>query len=431
MDLEVVAALAVSLAIGLLIGLERQRAIVSKGDEVLIGGVRTFPLIALAGSSCALLGGPAPYTVAAGLLGLVGLMGVHRLALKPEEREGGLTTETAALVTFLLGALAAAADVGRGALGQRLLTVAALAVVVTLLLSVKPRLHAIVRKLADEDLFATIQILVVAVVVLPLLPDGSFGPFDAINPRQIGKMILLVGAVSFVGYAASRGLGAGRGLIVTGLVGGIVSSTAVAFSMARRAKADPRVQASCAVAVVAASSMMFVRVLITVTIVHAPLVLYLAIPAGAMALAGGLLLFPLIRRAREEERATADVELRNPFELKSAIVFGLLFAIVIFVSKAARETVGDSALYAAALGAGLTDVDAITLSTASLAKGEGLPLTVAAIVVLIAAFVNTAVKAGIAFTSGGRSFGLIVGRVMGAMIAAGGVAVGIMALVGR
>ena len=198
MDLEVFAALGVSLAVGLLIGLERERAILKKeGANVLIGGVRTFPLIALVGSACALLGRVAPFTVPAGLIGLVALMGVHRLALQSKEREEGLTTETAALVTFLLGALAVVDDVLPVALGRRLLIVLALAVVVTLLLSVKPRLHAIVGKLSDEDIFATIQILVVAVIVLPLLPDASFGPFDAIEPRQIGKMILIVGAVSF------------------------------------------------------------------------------------------------------------------------------------------------------------------------------------------------------------------------------------------
>lgn len=433
MDFDTVAGLGVSLAIGLFIGLERQRAIVRvEGDDVLLGGVRTFPLIAIAGSACALLSSAtAPWLVAAGLLGLIGLVGVHRVTLTQEQREGGLTTEVAALVTFLLGALACA-DIDRGFsdASDRLLLVAALGVVTTLLLSIKPKLHEIVRKVSDEDVFATVQILVVAVVVLPLLPDEAFGPFDAIQPRQIGKMILLVGGVSFVGYVASRLMGAGRGLVVTGLIGGLVSSTAVTFSMSRRAKDDERVRPAAAVAVVAASSVMLVRVLVAVAVVHAPLLPRLAVPAGAMALVGGALLVPLLVQARRGEKATADVVLKNPFELRSAVVFGVLFAVVIFISKAARATLGDSALYLAAVVAGTTDVDAITLSTAALAS-EGLALDIAATTILIACFANTIVKGGIAWTSGGKAFGLVVARVFGAMIIAGAVALAAMALLAR
>lgn len=428
MNFETVAGLGVSLAVGLFVGLERQRAIVKKeGDDVLLGGVRTFPLIALAGSLCALL---TTWMPVAGLVGLVALMGVHRVSLTHEQREGGLTTEVAALVTFLLGALACT-DVDLFAdKKDRLLLVAALGVVVTLLLSIKPRLHEMVRKVSDEDIFATAQILVVALVVLPLLPTESFGPFDAIQPRQIGKMILLVGGVSFVGYAASRLMGAGRGLVVTGLIGGLVSSTAVTFSMSRRAKEDERVRPAAAVAVVAASSVMLVRVLVAVAVVHAPLLPRLIIPTGAMAIVGGALLVPLLMKARAGEKATADIELKNPFELKSAVIFGLLFAFVIFISKAARATLGDTALYLAALVAGTTDVDAITLSTAALA-GEGLALNIAATTILIACFANTVVKGGIAWTSGGRAFGVVVARVFGAMIAAGAIALGVMAVVAR
>jgi uncharacterized membrane protein (DUF4010 family) len=164
--------------------------------------------------------------------------------------------------------------------------------------------------------------------------------------------------------------------------------------------------------------------------VHAPLLPRLVIPTGAMALVGGALLVPLLVKARAGEKATADIALKNPFELKSAVIFGLLFAFVIFISKAARATLGDSALYLAALVAGTTDVDAITLSTAALA-GEGLGLDIAATTILIACFANTIVKGGIAWTSGGRAFGVVVARVFGAMIVAGGVALAIMAVVAR
>ena len=231
MERELIASLGTALATGLLIGLERQRAITRREGKETIGGVRTFPLIALVGAVATLL---APklgaWLLPGALLGLVALICVHRLSLPTQEREIGITSDVAAVVTLLLGALAPS----RGTIAEltpRLMTTLAVAVVVALLLSVKPRLHAVVARISDEDLFAGLQLLVVAVVLLPLLPDQSLGPFQAINPQHIGRMILFVGAVSFVGYTASRLLGPGRGLTVTGLVGGLVSSTAVTFSM--------------------------------------------------------------------------------------------------------------------------------------------------------------------------------------------------------
>lgn len=205
-----------------------------EGKEILPGGVRTFPLISLAGALAAMFADALPWLFPSIMLGLVLLLGAHRLGLRADLREGGFTTEVAAVVTLLLGGLASSRVIPE--LENRLLTSSALAVVVTPLLSIKPRLHAAVCRVSLEDIFATLQLLVVAIIVLPLLPDEAYGPFGAINPQQIGKMILLVGAVSFTGYVASRLLGPGRGLTVTGFVGGLASSTAVTFAMSRRAR---------------------------------------------------------------------------------------------------------------------------------------------------------------------------------------------------
>jgi uncharacterized membrane protein (DUF4010 family) len=432
-DRQLVFSLGVSFAVGLLIGLERQRAIIEhEGAEVLPGGVRTFPLIALAGSLAAILSVVAPWSLPVGILGVVALLAAHRLGLPANLREAGSATDIAALVTFLLGAFVVSPIIIED-VPARLVTTAGLAVVVTLLLSIKPRLHAAVRKVSVEDIFATLQLLLVAIVLLPLLPNESYGPFEAINPQQIGRMILLVGSVSFVGYVASRLLGSGRGLTITGFVGGLVSSTAVTFAMSRRARIDERVAGPAAVAVVAASAMMFLRVLVAVAIVYTPLVARLAVPMSVMAIVGGLALVRLRQRSKREEadekaQARDDLELKNPFELKSAVAFGLMFAGVIFVSKAAQATVGPAALYLTAVVAGTTDVDAITLSSAALAR-EGLAPTIASSSILIACFSNTAVKAGITFVSGGRAFGWRVATVFGAMIGAGAVALVIMALV--
>lgn len=428
-DRELVFSLGVSLAIGLLVGLERQIALDQRGDshELLPGGVRTFPLVALAGSLAVMLTAVTPWALPVALVGLVALLAAFRLGLPVERREAGFTTDVAVMLTFFLGALAVSRLIEE--LSARLLTTAALGVVVTVLLSLKPRLHAAVRRISPADVYATLQILLVAVVLLPLLPNRAYGPYEAINPQQIGRMILFIGSISFVGYAASRLVGPGRGLTLTGLVGGLVSSTAVTFAMARRARADERVASAAAVAVVAASAMMFLRVLVAAAVIHPPLVGPLAVPIGAMAVVGGIALFPLRRKAKDEEKHTATVELKNPFELKSALVFGLLFAGVIFVSKAADATLGVAALYLTAVVAGTTDVDAITLSTAALASG-GLSASVATTTILVACFSNTAVKAGITFVIGGAAFGWRVARVFGAMIGAGALALAALAILG-
>jgi uncharacterized membrane protein (DUF4010 family) len=424
MDRELIASLGTAFAVGLLIGLERQRAITRKEGQETIGGVRTFPLIALVGAVAALLT-PAlgSWLVPAALIGLIALITGHRLSLPVQEREVGITSDVAAVVTLLLGALAPSDQIIRE-LTPRLTTTLAVAVIVALLLSIKPRLHAIVDQISDEDVFAALQILVVGVVLLPMLPDQGLGPFAAINPQHIGRMILFVGGVSFVGYVASRMLGPGRGLTVTGLVGGLVSSTAVTFSMSRRAKESPKDSAACALAVIMASTMMFGRVVAAAAVVYAPLVQHLVLPMGAMTIVGTAYVLVLARRSRAqgEQAPTGDVLLKNPFELRSAVVFGVLFAAVTLISKAARAELGDAALYVAALLAGSTDVDAITLSTATLAR-DGLPLATGATAIVLAAFANTAVKAGIAFASGGKAFGKRVGLAYLLMAAAGCVVV--------
>ncbi|MDP2340889.1 MAG: MgtC/SapB family protein [Deltaproteobacteria bacterium] len=424
MDRELVASLGTALAVGLLIGLERQRAITRKEGQETIGGVRTFPLIALVGAVAALLTPTmGSWILPAALLGLVAVIIGHRIAVPVEEREVGVTSDVAAVVTLLLGALAPSHQVIRE-LTPRLTTTLAIAVVVALLLSVKPRLHAMVQRISDEDVFASLQILVVGVVLLPLLPDQGLGPFEAINPQHIGRMILFVGGVSFVGYLASRMMGPGRGLTITGVVGGLVSSTAVTFSMSRRAKESPADEAACALAVIVASTIMFVRVIAACAVVYPPLVPALLLPMAAMGVVGVVQVLVLARQSRGEgeKGPTGDVILKNPFELKSAVIFGFLFAAVTLISKAARASLGDAALYGAAIVAGATDVDAITLSTASLAR-DGLPLAVGATAIVLASIANTAVKAGIAFFSGGRSFGKRVGLAYLLMAVAGGVVV--------
>jgi uncharacterized membrane protein (DUF4010 family) len=264
-----------------------------------------------------------------------------------------------------------------------------------------------------------LKFLIVAVVVLPLLPDETIGPLGVINPFNIGLMIVLIAGISFAGWVASRlfGLGKKRGLAVAALIGGLVSSTAVTLSFAGRVKKEPALAPLAAAAIVLASAIMFVRILVEVAVVYSPLLRPLALPLGAMTVAGlgaGAYLY----RGEHAAADTAAAPLRNPVELSSAIRFGLIFGAVLLASKAAQVYLGPRGIYLAAFAAGTTDVDAITLSTARLAQ-QGLAPTVAVTTILIGAASNTAVKTAIAFALGSAALGRRVLIAMLASIAAG------------
>jgi uncharacterized membrane protein (DUF4010 family) len=332
-------------------------------------------------------------------------------------KERGITSEMAFVVSFLLGGVALAPEVLPGA-GPRVVVVLGTAVVAAALLSSKPVLQPLMRRVSREDVASTLKFLVVAVVVVPLLPDRSLGPFGALNPRVIGWMLLLVTGVSFVGYAATRLLGPERGLGLTGLVGGLVSSTAVTLAMAARAKEEPRLARPAALAVVLASSIVFLRVLVLVALVNPALARTLAFPMLGMAVAGLAASVAVYRRGAGSA-TPADVLLRNPVSLSSAMQFSLLFAVVLVASKAANAWLGSTGVYVAALAAGTTDMDAIALSMAELARGA-LPTTVAATAVFLAAATNTIVKGAMAVALGGGTFARLVTASLAAILAAGG-----------
>ena len=413
----------IALAAGLLIGLERQQSHPTPNPEgSFLGGVRTFPLLALAGAMSVVLAraGMAWAPVIA-LLAVVVLLAISFSADVKQGRDRGLTTEIAALVTFLLGGLAAAHE-AIPMPEERAVVVGGTAVVVTLLLSSKPRLHGLAEKVSSDDLFATVKFLIVAVLVLPLLPDRTMGPLDVLNPFQIGLMVVLIAGISFVGYVARRALGPGRGVVITALVGGLVSSTAVTLSFASRSKREPAIVPLAAIAILLASTIMFVRILVEVAAVHAPLLPAVGRPVGAMAVAGLVAAAVLWFRARGSKATATDVELTNPFELGTALRMGLLFAVVLFASKAAQSYAGSGGMYVAAVLAGTTDVDAITLSTANLARG-GLDPAVATTTIVIGAASNTVVKAIIAAVVGGAALGMRVLVACGVILATGALVV--------
>ncbi len=417
---EVFLGFLVALAAGALIGLEREQSMAADHKHRL-GGVRTFPLIALAGALSALLSHRAGvWPILVSLLVIGAFMAV---SLQQDGGQGaarGITTEAAALITFLLGVLALYPDLPL-ARGQRYLLIVASASVVMALLSFKEPLHEAVRRVSMDDLYATAKFVILALVILPLLPDQTYDPLDAFNPFHTGLIIVLVAGISFVGYFATRIAGEAKGLTVTGLVGGFVSSTAVTVSMATRACVSPRLLPFAAMAILLASGTMFVRMLVVVGIVDPGLVPYLLGPLGAMAAVSYATAAALYRSSRGHVAGTETVPHRNPFELRSAVQFGLLYLVILFASKAAHTTLGNPGLYLSSVLAGTTDVDAISVVVARFHL-EGLPDVAATLAVSLAAMTNTAVKVGIAAWLGGRDLVVRIAPGIGSVVAVGGLA---------
>jgi uncharacterized membrane protein (DUF4010 family) len=415
-----VIAIAVALAAGALIGAERQQA--HGGAE--IGGIRTYPLLALAGAVAGLLRPVVGDWILVAVLGGIAAILVASF-LRSKEQDPGVTSEVAALVTALLGVLAATPQLLPA--GERYLLVAGSASVVMALLALKKPLHGFISKVSTEDVYATVKFAVLAAVALPLLPNEDYGPLQALNPFKIGLMVVLVAGVSFAGYVTARAVGGGKGFVMTGLVGGLVSSTAVTLTFSGRAREHRALARLCAVAIIVASSVMFGRMIVLIATLDPRLLVDTGWPLGAMTLAGLAAAFVLYRRTTHEKVAEA-VPLTNPFALKKALTFGAIYAVIKLVSKAAEVYAGDAGVLASAFLAGLTDVDAITLSIADLHRG-GLSTGTATAALTIAAGANTLFKAGLAFSIGGRELGwrvgvaFLVAAIVGAAAMAGAILV--------
>lgn len=393
---------------GLLIGLERERsAPADRKGESFLGGARTHPLFALVGGVSVLAARQVgAWAVVLPLSGLIALLVANYWGDVLGNRSRGITSEAAFLLSFMLGALSLTEGVIEP-VSSKVLVVSAVAVVATALLSSKPTIHPLVQRISSTDLAGTLKFLVVAVVVVPLLPDETFGPLQVLNPHDIGLYVILISGISFMGYAGIRLLGPERGLGLTGIVGGLVSSTAVTLSLAGRSREHDELCESASLAVILASTIMFLRVLVIVAVVDSSLVRLVAPPMIASTLAGiGASLY-LWLRSRRVRRAAGAIAFTNPFELARALGFALLFAVVLVGSKAAAIYLGNTGTYAAGLVAGTTDVDAITLSMAGLAGTSVDPL-VAATTIFLGAGANTLVKGALAAALGGRRFGRYV-----------------------
>lgn len=415
-------ALATALAVGLLVGLEREQSKPERGG-VQLGGIRTYPLFALVGALATLLEPASMWLPLIALAGVFALVAVSYAADIKRNTDHGMTTEISVIGVYLLGALAASRGIVEPA-PDRFLLVAALGVAMTFLLSSKPLFHSLAQRVSREDFYATVKFLIVAVIALPLLPDRDLGPFGAINPRHLGLLVVTISGLSFLGYVAMRLYGAQRGLLLGAALGGLVSSTATTLSFANRTRDEPRLAPVAAGAIAIAWTIMLGRVGVLVALIHPALLLTLWIPLAAM-IAGALVGLLLTFRRADSDRV--ELDLKNPFELGSAIKITLLFGVVLLVTKGANEYLGAEGLYAASALSGTTDVDAITVSTARLASG-GLDHVVATASIVIAIAMNTIVKAGMAGWIAGRPLGKRTALTAALIVGAGAVGLAVTAL---
>ena len=382
----------VALLIGLLVGVDRERR-KAQQHTTSAGGIRTFTLIALAGAVTASLsqsfGSPWIYGLG-GLAVTAIIIAGYIVDTKNHPENRGLTTEVAGLAVFLLG--------GMAVVGDRNMAVV-LAIITSAILAYKQSLHQLVGKIGEDDLYAILKLLIASFIILPILPNHSVDPWQAINPYKVWWLVILISGISLIGYVATRWLGSGRGTAVTGLLGGLVSSTAVALTFARRSRDEEREYPAGADALACGLMLswvvMFVRVVVIVAVVYLPLLKPILWPMGMMCLvtAGSAGVFYWIG-ARNHEPEHNGVPLQNPFSLVSAIKFAVFFTAVLVVVRITQQRAPGSAIYAVAGLAGLTDVDAITLSMSRQAGADGV-LFVATNAITIAVLSNTVVKVGI------------------------------------
>lgn len=392
--------LGAALAIGLLIGVERgwQKRAVQEGKRV--AGVRTYGLIGLLGGGLAQLSTQfGSFILGLAFIGLAGaLTTVYVVNLRQGDGDMGITSLITGLLTFVLGALAAMGEVA---------IAAAFAVVTTLLLSYKPVLHHWVSVLEPEEVRAGIKMLLISVVLLPILPDKGYGPSQALNPYEIWWMVVLIAAISFIGYFAVKIAGPRQGTVFMGLFGGLASSTAVTLHFSRTMRSKTTMTSMLSMGILLACGTMYPRMILVAGIVNPDIAHQLLLPAVVMAL---LTYAPAVIywRTMAHKGKDAVSPLRNPLELKSAVGFGLLLALVMLLGKVLQNLFGESGVLALAAASGIADVDAITLSLARMSQ-DVLMLQVAVTGIVIAAAMNSLVKGGMATFFGGRDAGLRVG----------------------
>jgi len=382
-----------SLVIGALIGLERE-FYQQRKETPDFAGIRTFSLIALLGSVSSFLADDFGIILAA--LSLAGLILMTMVSYYRElvrsESEVGITTEVAAILTFLFGALV---------MSEHAMIAIALAVVTSLIITFKGELHSFIKNMSPEDIHYTLQFALIAAVIYPLLPNRTIDPLELLNPSQIWLMVILVSGIGFSGYILMKILGPSQGINLMGILGGLASSTATTISFSSASKEHPDMTYHYARAIVIASTMMFLRALFLILVIYPPLLLKVIIPFALMVSTG--LFYNVITQKKNQnknETVHPEYKITNPLKITTAIKFGLLYALLVVGMEYAQRFFGTSGVYLTSFLTGLTNISAITLNLSQLAENAKVTSDVAGVALIIAVLMNTISKGAISHYSG-------------------------------
>ena len=404
MEKNIYLLLGLSLGLGLLVGLQREYA------SSKTAGIRTFPLITITGTVCGLLAKEFDvWILVAGFLGVISLLIIGNIQkIKDSQEGGGITTEAAILLMFSLGAYLV--------FGEPIVAVV-LTGVTTVLLHFKTSLHGWVNKIGEQDLRAVMQFVLISMVILPVLPNATYDQYEVLNPRDIWLMVVLIVAISLCGYFAYKLLGDRIGALLGGILGGLISSTATTVSYSKIAARTITADKFAAFVIMTASAISLVRILIEIRVVSPSFFSRLAFPLVTELAV--MTILTVILSFKKQKGTFKMQDQKNPAELKSAVMFGLLYAIISFLSAAAKDKFGNEGLYVVSIISGLTDMDAITLTTAKMTEQKNIDASLGWRLILIAFLSNLVFKGGMAMVLGGKSFGKTIALLFGIAILTG------------
>lgn len=393
---ESVIRLGVALLLGALIGIERGWVAREQQSGTRIAGIRTHALVGLLGGIAALLAeSVSEWAFALIFVTLAGISLVAWRAKLAEQRDYSITGLVGLLLTFCFGAVAVAVDLALAAAG---------AVITAVILDNKQEIHGLLNKLQAHELDAGLKLLLITVVMLPLLPDRGMGPGQALNPYEIWWMVVLIASISFVGYFAMRLGGAEKGILFTGLFAGLSSSTALTLHFARVSRQSSEIEAMLAAGILLACGTMFPRILIYAALISPGLLQALLLPVTVM---GVMLYLPALylwHHHRKTLQVDSPTPIQNPLELRTALLFGGLLAVIMLLGEWLRGWLGEAGIYLLAASSGVADVDAITLSLTRMSL-ERIDPSTAVLGIVIAAAVNNLFKSGLATLLGTRQLG--------------------------
>ncbi len=396
----------ISMGIGLILGLEREYNNL-KGESG-FAGIRAFPIVTILGFTLGSLTDLFSFWLSIiGLGTFILFLGFNHFYKEEHSFKRSFTTNLALIATLVLGLMVSA---------EHYRNAVATAVIIVTLLSLKTRFHSVISNITSEELFAFVKFSIIALLILPFLPNNSYGPNDLINPFEIGSIIVIVSFLNFIGYFLVKFVGSKKGILLTAILGGLISSTAVTWSYASRSIESPELSRKYAAGIIIASAIMFPRLALLTYIFNNSLLTYLALPFGIFTLI--CLIVSLILIKEDTNKSDTNLKLGNPMNLLNAIGFGVIYVIILFAVFYSNKYFGENGLYYSALIAGLADTDAITISLAKFSL-DGEKLKLASAVIVAATMSNMLVKLGITVFKGSKITGKLVGYTFGSIILIG------------